>query len=91
MALVDRLRLDGKVAVVIGPAKSIGRRFAITLAEAGADVALVSRTQADPSAVAAKIAALCRRALPFAGDATDAGGITDGTPHYLTRTSGRHS
>jgi 7-alpha-hydroxysteroid dehydrogenase len=72
MSILERFRLDGEVAVVTGAGKGIGRSIAIALAEAGADVALASRTQADLDAVAGEIAALGRRALPLASDATDA-------------------
>ncbi|GAA4766293.1 SDR family NAD(P)-dependent oxidoreductase [Novosphingobium ginsenosidimutans] len=111
MGILDKFRLDGQVAVVTGAGKGIGRAIALGLAEAGADVAVASRTQADLDAVAAEIRALRRRALPLVTDATDAaalerlaaetvrqlgkltiwvnnaGGIPDGTPRYLTRTS----
>jgi 7-alpha-hydroxysteroid dehydrogenase len=75
MGILDRFRLDGEVAVVTGAGKGIGRAIAIALAEAGADVALASRTQADLEAVAAEIRALGRRALPLATDATDAAAL----------------
>lgn len=71
MGILDRFRLDGEVAVVTGAGKGIGRAIAIALAEAGADVALASRTQSDLNAVAAEITAMGRRALPLATDATD--------------------
>ena len=70
MSILDRFKLDGEVAVVTGAGKGIGRAIAIGLAEAGADVALASRTQADLDAVAAEIRKLGRRALPLATDAT---------------------
>lgn len=71
MGILDRFRLDGEVAVVTGAGKGIGRAIAIGLAEAGADVVLAARTQADLDAAAREIEALGRRALPLATDATD--------------------
>ena len=70
MAILDRFRLDGAVAVATGAGKGIGRAIAIGLAEAGADVALASRTQADLDRVADEIRQLGRRALAIATDAT---------------------
>lgn len=75
MGILDRFRLDGEVAVVTGAGKGIGRAIAVALAEAGADVALASRTQADLDAVAEEIRALGRRALPLATDATSSAAL----------------
>ncbi len=71
MGILDRFLLDGEVAVVTGAGKGIGRAIAIALAQAGADVVVASRTQADLDAVAAEITAIGRRALPLATDATE--------------------
>lgn len=60
--------LEGKVAVVTGAGKGIGRACAVTLAKAGADVVLFARTEADLQAVKAEIEALGRRAIAVQGD-----------------------
>lgn len=43
MSLLDRFRLDGKVAIVTGASSGLGVAFAQALAEAGADVAIAAR------------------------------------------------
>lgn len=63
--------LSGQVAVVTGAGKGIGKACALMLAQAGADLALTARTQADLDAVAAEIRALGRRAITVAGDISD--------------------
>src|SRR5215471_18672458 len=43
MTVLDRFRLDHKVAIVTGASSGLGVGFAVALAEAGADVALAAR------------------------------------------------
>lgn len=60
--------LEGKVAVVTGAGKGIGRACALMLAQAGADVALFARTAQDLALVQAEIEALGRQAIAVQGD-----------------------
>jgi NAD(P)-dependent dehydrogenase (short-subunit alcohol dehydrogenase family) len=63
--------LSGKVAVLTGASKGLGVQMAGALAEAGADVVLVSRTLADLERVAEHIRRTTgRRALPVTADVT---------------------
>ncbi|KPM52086.1 hypothetical protein CcI49_19020 [Frankia sp. CcI49] len=56
-------RLDGKVALVTGASRGLGRAIALGFAAAGADVVVSSRTAAACEPVAAEIRAQGRRAL----------------------------
>ncbi len=71
--VTELFRLDGRCALITGGAKGLGRVIAQALAEAGADVAVASRTQADCQKAAKEIAeATERRATGFAVDVTKA-------------------
>ena len=63
MSILDPFRLTDHVAVVTGAGRGIGAATALALAEAGADVVISSRTQAQLEEVAARIEDAGRRAL----------------------------
>lgn len=71
MTVLDRFRLDGKVAVVTGASSGLGVAFAVALAEAGADVVLAARRVDKLADTAAKVEAVGRRALTVATDVAD--------------------
>jgi len=59
-------RLDGKVAVITGASKGLGRAMALGFAEAGADIVVSSRKIEPCEAVAAEVRDRGRRALAVA-------------------------
>ena len=66
--ILDRFRLDGKVAIVTGAGRGIGAGIARALAEVGADVAIGARTRSELEEVAQAVRAVGRRAVVVAGD-----------------------
>jgi NAD(P)-dependent dehydrogenase (short-subunit alcohol dehydrogenase family) len=60
--------LTGRTALVTGASRGLGKRFATTLAEAGADVIVTSRNAGDLAETCAEIEALGRRCIPVALD-----------------------
>jgi 7-alpha-hydroxysteroid dehydrogenase len=68
MTILDRFRVDGKVALVTGAGRGIGRASALALAEAGADLVVAARTAEQVEEVAEAARAMGRRAEPVAFD-----------------------
>ena len=60
--------LSGKVALITGAGRGIGRSTAIGMARMGADVVVVSRTQSELDEVASSVRALGRRAQAIGSD-----------------------
>ena len=71
MSATDLFALTDKVAVVTGASSGLGRRFATTLAAAGAKVAVAARRVDRLSTLAREIEAAAGRALPVGLDVTD--------------------
>jgi gluconate 5-dehydrogenase len=68
MSVLDRFRLDGKRGFVTGGSRGIGRSIALALAEAGADVVLVSRDAALLEQTAGEVRERARSAWTLQGD-----------------------
>jgi 2-deoxy-D-gluconate 3-dehydrogenase len=67
--ILDRFKLNGKVALVTGATRGLGAAIAVGLAEAGADVALVGTSSLEETEK--KITALGRKALAIKADLSD--------------------
>ena len=71
MGVLDRFRLDDRVAVVTGASSGLGVAFAKALAEAGADVALGARRVDGLEQTAKLVEAAGRRSVAVGTDVTD--------------------
>jgi gluconate 5-dehydrogenase len=83
MAMIEKnFDLSGRVAIVTGAGRGIGKSIAVGLAEYGANIVLCSRTLSELEQVAQKINALGRKTLPFVIDITQ----TSEIDHLISET-----
>ena len=66
--MLPEFSLSGRVAIVTGGGRGIGKAIALTLAEAGADVVVAGRTLATLNEVSKEITAIGRRSLAVPTD-----------------------
>src|SRR6266545_2760146 len=85
MRFDEQLSLAGKSALVCGAGRGLGRAIAQGLSEAGADVALVSRTRRDVETLAAGLSQNKRRAVALAGDMTSSADADAAVLHAIDR------
>ena len=71
MAVLDKLRLDGKIAVVTGAGRGLGRAMALALADAGCDIVAAARTRPQIEETAELVRTKGRRSLVVPTDITD--------------------
>lgn len=69
--ILDKFKLDGKIALVTGASSGLGRAIAIALAEAGADVACHCRTASQADETISEIARRGGKGLEVIGDLAD--------------------
>lgn len=69
--ILDKFSLNGKVCIVTGASRGLGRAMAVALAEAGADVVVTARTEPALVETANAIAAHGRRSLAVPCDVHD--------------------
>ena len=71
MTVLDRFRLDGRVAIITGASSGLGVGFARALAEAGADVVLGARRADKLESTRSMVEAAGRRAIAVRTDVSD--------------------
>ncbi|MHB1710388.1 MAG: SDR family oxidoreductase [Acidimicrobiales bacterium] len=86
--ILDRFRMDDKVAIVTGAGRGIGAATAVALAEAGADVVISARTEEQLHTVAAAIEAAGRTSVIATADLSDLEAVA-GLVDYAREAFGR--
>lgn len=80
---VSDFSLEGKIAIITGGSRGIGRSIALGYANAGADVVIVSRTQEDVERVAEEAEAFGARSLGLPVDVTNSTSVRQMTEKIL--------
>lgn len=75
MTYLPSFRLDGKVALVTGAGRGLGRHIGLALAESGAKVAAISRNESELAEVAKAASDIDALVEPFVADVTNIGAI----------------
>jgi len=75
MGVLDKLRLDDVTAIVTGAGRGLGRAMAVALADAGADIVVTARTQAQIDETAELVRKTGRKCLAVTCDVTDSASV----------------
>jgi NAD(P)-dependent dehydrogenase (short-subunit alcohol dehydrogenase family) len=62
------MQLEGKIAVITGGGRGLGKGIALTFAAEGADIVIAARTEAALKETATEIEAMGRQCLPIVTD-----------------------
>lgn len=76
--------LDGKVCIVTGASRGLGRAIAISLAQAGADVAALARSEAAIEETAATVRETGRKGLPVVCDVGNSASVQNAVDRVLS-------
>ena len=87
--MLPAFSLEGKTALVSGASRGLGRGFSLTLAQAGADVAVTSRTLGSLDEVVSEIETLGRRAVPIVLDVRDHSSVQSAAAAALAAFDGK--
>ncbi len=85
MSVLDTFSLSGKVSVVTGGNRGIGRALATALAEAGSDIVLLVRDREGTAAAVAELEALGVSALAVTADVTEPRQVQRAVDEVLSR------
>jgi NAD(P)-dependent dehydrogenase (short-subunit alcohol dehydrogenase family) len=84
MSVTDQFKIQNKVALVTGAGRNLGRAIALSLAEAGADVALTARSMPEVEKTAEEIRKQGRKALAVVMDVTNFSQIEQATQKIIS-------
>jgi len=88
--ILDRMRLDGKVALVTGGGQGIGRAFAHALCEAGAALLVVDLDVERAETVVAELAAKGGKALAYQANVTEEASVQGMVEYAIQQLGGLH-
>ncbi len=84
MSVFDKFKLEGKVALVTGAGRNLGKEIALSFAEAGADVVVTSRTASEIEKTAEEIKGKGRKALAILMDVTNFSQVEQGVQRIIS-------